>query len=82
MNKFGMLSILMVLINIGLFFVLRGPNANIYLAIILFSALSIAGVIFAFLSRKKGQMATGLVLNGCVIVFALLLLTAMRMGES
>ncbi|RWR13217.1 hypothetical protein [Siminovitchia fortis] len=81
MNKFGLLSLLMVAINVALFFILRGPNANLTLGVILFGSLSIIGVIFAIMSRKAWSITAGLILNGCVIVFALLLWTAMGISE-
>lgn len=52
MNKFGLLSLLMVLISVCLFFILRGPNADLSLAIYILGSLSLLGIIFAVISKK------------------------------
>lgn len=81
MNKYGLLSLLMVAINAIAFFVLRGPHANAYVIIIIFGILSLVGIVFAALSKKWVSIIIGIILNGGVMVFALLLLLAMGISE-
>lgn len=80
-NKFGLLSLLMVLINFIFFMFTRGPNANITLAISVFILLSIIGIIFALMSKKRIVTITGIFLNGCVLLFAILLLLDVGIGS-
>ncbi|WP_112181017.1 MULTISPECIES: hypothetical protein [Paraliobacillus] len=80
-NKFGLLSLLMVIINFIFFIFNRGPNANITLAISIFTLLSVLGIIFALMSKKRIVTITGILLNGCIFVFAILLLLAVGIGS-
>ncbi|MFB1051988.1 hypothetical protein [Paraliobacillus sp. JSM ZJ581] len=81
-NILGALSIVTVLINVIYFFVTRGPNVNLNMAIILFSVLSVLGIIFAILSKKMWFIITGILLNGIVLVFVYFLLLAVGISES
>ena len=86
----GMLSILPVIISIIYFYMERGPNADIYLVITIYSILSIIGLILAALSiwmtkRHISKLLIGLVgliANLAVLAFAFLLLLAMGIGEA
>lgn len=80
-NKFGLLSLLMVLINFIFFIFTKGPNANIILAISVFCTLSVLGIIFALMSKKRIVTITGILLNGCILIFAILLLLAIGTGS-
>lgn len=81
MNKYGLLSLLMVAINAIGFFAMRGPNANVYVIIIIFTVLSIMGIVFAILSKKWVSIVLGIILNGGVMVIAFFLLLAMGISE-
>ena len=70
MNKYGILSILMVVISVIIFFIRRGPDANLSGIIALFTALSIVGIVFAVMSKKWIATIAGILLNGGVLVFA------------
>jgi len=76
MNKFGIFSILMVLISVLIFFILRGPNANLSLAIIILGSLSLLGIIFAIISKRWISGIIGVLSNGAVLVFVFFLLLA------
>ena len=86
----GILSILPVIVSIIFFYTERGPNADIYLGITIFSILSIIGIILAAISSwmSKGRISKlligliGLIANLAVLVFAFLLLLAMGIGEA
>jgi uncharacterized membrane protein len=80
MNKFGVLSLLMVLISVCLFFILRGPNANLSLAIYILGSLSLLGIIFAVISKKWLSGTVGVLSNGVVLVFVFLLMLAKGIG--
>jgi|SRR5690625_209164 len=82
MNKYGLLSLLMVTINLIVFFILRGPEANAYAGIIIFSILSITGIVLAILSKKWYLTTAGVILNGGVLIFAFFLLLSMGISES
>src|SRR5699024_12281284 len=77
----GFLSILTVKIRVIFFFIIRGPNANLTLGIIVFTVLSVLGLIFAIVSRKLWFVITGIVLNGPGLVFRYFLLLAIWRGE-
>ncbi|MBP0726288.1 hypothetical protein J5Y03_14095 [Bacillus sp. RG28] len=72
----------MVVLNVIFFFIIRGPNANIYLGISIFSILSLIGIVFAILSRKLPFIVFGIFFNGVVLLFAYFLLMAMGIGEA
>lgn len=80
MNKFGYLTFLTVIINILFFFIIRGPNVNIYVPVIVFFVLSLAGIVFAILSKKLIPMVVGIILNGLGLVATYLLLVAIGIG--
>lgn len=86
----GILSILPVIVSIIVFLKLRGPNADVYFIITIFSILSIIGIILAVISswmskRRISKLLIGLVgltANLAVLVVAFLLLLAMGIGEA
>ncbi|MGE7023049.1 hypothetical protein [Solibacillus cecembensis] len=88
----GALSILPVIVSSIVFFALRGPNADVYLIIIIFGILSIIGIILAIISifmsissrliRKLLFGLVGLSANVFVLFLAFLLLLAMGIGEA
>jgi uncharacterized membrane protein len=80
MNKAGILSFLMVILSVVFFFVIRGPEADLTLAVFTFGGLSILGIIFALFSKKWIPAITGTLLNGAVLVFAFFLLLAKGIG--
>ncbi|WP_101842664.1 hypothetical protein [Halobacillus sp. Marseille-P3879] len=81
MNKYGGFSILMVALSILAFFVLRGPNANLYLIIVILSVFSVLGIVLAVLSKKLVAVTLGIFLNGGLLVFTYLLLLTLGMSE-
>ncbi|EIM07844.1 hypothetical protein A1A1_03292 [Planococcus antarcticus DSM 14505] len=81
MNKFGLLSLLMFVISITAFFIMRGPDGDIYLTIIILSALSVIGLLFAAFSKQVVWMILGIGLNLVPLIFAFLLLFAMGISE-
>lgn len=85
-NVLGVLSILTVIVSVALFLILRGPNADAYPIIIIFSILSVIGIILAILSAVLSKryilLTTGLLGNGAVLVFTYFLLLAMGIGEA
>ncbi|WP_425464039.1 hypothetical protein [Oceanobacillus piezotolerans] len=84
-NMIGVIPMLTVIINIIFFYIERGPNADIYFIIIVFTILSVLGVLFAILSWKMSKrlifLIVGLIGNGFVLVVAYLLLLAMGISE-
>ena len=84
-NIIGFGSILSVIISIIFFYIERGPNANIYFIIIVFTILSVIGVLFAILSWKMSKhlliLIIGLIGNGIVLVTTYFLLLAMGISE-
>lgn len=76
MHKFGVLSIAMVLVSILMFFILRGPNANLTLMITILGSLSLLGIIFAVISKRLLYGVIGVLFNGAVLVFVYFLLLA------
>ncbi|WP_246206681.1 hypothetical protein [Virgibacillus ihumii] len=84
MNKkdiLGTLSILTVLISVIFFFIIRGPDANLILGVIVFAVLSVLGIIFAIASKKFWCILIGIILNGAVLIGAYFLLLAMGISE-
>ena len=85
----GMLSILSAIVSSILFYTKRGPNADIYFIITIFSVLSTIGIILAVMSlwMSKGHKSksligsTGVIANIAVLVVAYLLLLAMGISE-
>ena len=76
MNKLGFLSFLMVIASITSFLIIRGPNANLMMAIIILGTLSLLGIVFAVLSKKWLSGILGVLLNGGVLVFVFFLVLA------
>lgn len=81
----GVIAILPVIISFIIFYTLRGPNADIYFIIIIFSILSIIGTLIAIISlvmsKRPILFIVGLLGNGFVLVCACLLLLAMGISE-
>lgn len=71
----------MVLISMIVFFILRGPDANVLLGVILFSIFSVLGIAFAILSKNGVSIIIGVILNGGVLVFAFFLMLAIGISE-
>ncbi|WP_431803569.1 hypothetical protein [Halobacillus andaensis] len=71
----------MVALSILAFFVLRGPNANLYLIIVILSVFSVLGIVLAVLSKKLVTVTLGIFLNGGLLVFTYLLLLTLGMSE-
>ena len=76
MNKWGIFSLLTVAASIISFFILRGPNADLPLAIIILGSLSLLGIIFAVISKRWLSGVIGVLLNGVVLVCVYFLLLA------
>lgn len=81
MNKFGLLSLLMFVFSMTALFIMRGPDGDIYLTIIILSVFSVIGLIFGALSKQLPWMIVGIGLNLAPLVFALLLVFAMGISE-
>ncbi|MDQ0427193.1 membrane-associated HD superfamily phosphohydrolase [Planomicrobium stackebrandtii] len=81
MNIFGLLSLLMFVISVTAFLIMRGPDGDIYLTIIVLSTLSVIGVLFAVLSKQLLWKVLGIVVNLIPLLFAFLLLFAMGISE-
>lgn len=77
----GVLSLLTAIISIIFFLIIRGPNANVTVAISVFTVLSLLGIIFAITSKKLWSIITGIILNGTVLIFAYFLLLAVGISE-
>ena len=85
----GILYILSVIVSTIFFYIERGPNADIYFAIIVFSVLSVIGIILGVMSlwMAKGHKSksligsVGVIANVAVLVVAYLLLLAMGISE-
>ena len=76
MNKWGIFSLLTVAASIISFFILREPNADLPLAIIILGSLSLLGIIFAVISKRWLSGVIGVLLNGTVLVCVYFLLLA------
>ena len=76
MNKLGFLSFIMVIASIIAFFIIRGPNANLMMAITILGIFSLFGIVFAILSKKWLSGILGVLLNGGILVFVFLLVLA------
>ncbi|TSJ66268.1 hypothetical protein FPQ13_05020 [Allobacillus salarius] len=59
----------------------RGPNANTLLAVCILATLSVAGMIFAILSKKLPYIIIGVTLNCLPLVFSMLLFLAWAISE-
>ncbi|MDU9693989.1 hypothetical protein O0Q50_22670 [Priestia aryabhattai] len=74
MNKFGLLSIAMVLVNVIYFFTTRGPNVNLTTTIYILGFLSLLGIIFALISKRWTYGVLGVLTNGLILVFTFFLI--------
>jgi len=81
MSKFGLLSLLMFSSSVTAFFIMRGPDGDIYVTILILSALSVSGLLFAAFSKQLLWMILGIGLNLIPLLFAFLLLLAMGISE-
>ena len=89
--NFGVLSVFPVLFSVVAYYSLRGPNADIYLMIKIYTALSITGlllVIFSFLIAKPKPLSFPSLINAIsaffnigMLIVAFLLLLAMGISE-
>ncbi|EJR61527.1 hypothetical protein IIO_02980 [Bacillus cereus VD115] len=80
MYKLGAFSFLTVITSVCSFFILRGPNANLTLIIVILSILSILGIIFAIASKNWLFGIVGTALNGVILVLVYFLLLAKGIG--
>ncbi|HWK23100.1 MAG TPA: hypothetical protein VNS08_08725 [Ureibacillus sp.] len=82
---FGITSILAAVISFIVFYTTRGPNTDVYPKIIIFSILSILGILLAVfswvMSKYKSLGIIGLIANVFILVSTYLLLLAMGIGE-
>mgnify|MGYP001260775064 FL=1 len=81
MNKYGITSILIFISSVAFFYITRGPNSNILLAVYVLGVLFIIGIILAILSKKLPYIIVGVTLNSLPLVFAMLLFFAWSIGE-
>ena len=81
MNKYGLFSLLVFGINVAAFFVMRGPDGDVYLGIIVLSVFSVIGLVFAALSKQLLWTILGIGVNLIPLIFASLLLLAMGISE-
>ncbi|MBP0726136.1 hypothetical protein J5Y03_13215 [Bacillus sp. RG28] len=81
MNKYDWLSLMMVGICIVLSFFINENNKYPGIFLLVFSVLTITGVIFAFLSKKWSNIILRSALNIASFVFFFFLLLAMGIGE-
>lgn len=84
-NILGISSIITVIISIIIFFIDRGPNADIYFIIKIFGAFSIIGILLAVfswvISKRVVYLIIGILGNGLVLAYGFLLLIAMGISE-
>ena len=86
MNKglrsiFGALSIWTVVVSVIFLFRINRPNINLTLVITELTLLSISGIIFAILSKKRWFIILGIILNGAVLALTYFLLFVVGIGE-
>lgn len=81
----GGLSILSAIISFIIFFIMRGPNTDIYFGITIFCIVSVLGILLAIfslvMSKRLVLFIIGILGNGFVLVCAFLLLLAMGISE-
>lgn len=81
----GIGSLLCIVLYVISFFVLRGPNANVYTIISIGGVLSLLGIalaiVSAILSKRYVYLIIGFLGNGCVLACSFLLLLAMGISE-
>ncbi|PEF40792.1 hypothetical protein COF76_02520 [Bacillus wiedmannii] len=80
MYKLGAFSFLTFLASICFFFILRGPNANLTLIIVILAILSLLGIIFAIASKNWLFGIGGTALNVVILVFVYFLSLANGIG--
>ncbi len=84
-NVLGITSIVLVVISIIVFYIERGPNADIYFIINIYGILSILGILFAIfswlMSKRLILPIIGLIGNVVILAVAYLLLLAMGISE-
>jgi hypothetical protein len=84
-NILGVTSLLPVIISIIIFYVERGPNADVYFVITIYGILSIIGILFAVFSwlmtKRFFLPIISLIGNGAVLAITFLLLLAMGISE-
>ncbi|MBE7128392.1 hypothetical protein QCI77_10585 [Bacillus cereus group sp. MG9] len=73
-------SFLMFIASVCSFFILRGPNANLTLIIVILSIFSLLGIIFAIASKNWLFGIVGTALNGVILVVVYFLLIAKGIG--
>ncbi|MDQ0297734.1 hypothetical protein J2S78_000142 [Salibacterium salarium] len=66
MNRYGILSLLLVVINVSFYLLVRGPTYNLSFWVAIHCTLSTLGIVFAIFSKKKLPMSAGIALNGSV----------------
>ncbi|WP_232828046.1 hypothetical protein [Paraliobacillus sp. X-1268] len=81
----GVTSILTMITSIIFFYIQRGPNADIYFGITIFSILSIVGILSAIfswlMSKRLILLMIALLGNGFVLAFTFFLALAMGISE-
>lgn len=82
----GVIPLLTVITSVILFFVLRGPDANIYSLVFIYHVLAFTGILFAIFSNLLTQryivLIVGVIGNGLVLIAAYYLLFAIGMSEA
>lgn len=73
MNRFGMYSILCGVIAVLALFSLSGVHMPILLFVIVFLALTIAGLVFAVKAKNAIYLLTGGLLNGLLLIYTVIL---------
>ncbi|MFK3939198.1 hypothetical protein ACI2JA_16985 [Alkalihalobacillus sp. NPDC078783] len=81
----GIVSLMCIVLYVISFFVLRGPDANVNMMIIIGVALSLIGmllaIVSAILSKRFVYLIVGLLGNGAVLAYSSLLFLAMGISE-
>ncbi|MGN7312100.1 hypothetical protein ACTHQ4_13490 [Alkalicoccobacillus gibsonii] len=81
----GIGSLFCVVLYVISFFVMRGPDVDIYLSISLGGVLSLLGIVLAIVStvllKRFVYLVIGLLGNGAVLACSFLLLLAMGISE-
>lgn len=81
----GILSIAIVIVNIMIFFIVRGPNVDLYALVLTYTILSVIGIILAItsfvISRRILLLAFAIIGNGFVLVISYFLAIAVGFGR-
>jgi len=84
-NILGVVSLLPIIISIIIFYIERGPNADIDFVVTIYLGLSMVGILFAVFSclmtKRFFLLMISLIGNGAVLVVAFLLRLAIGIGE-